>query len=398
MIGLAGLLVSRRHLWLWLSAMLALAAPVAQALEVTLSARYRGENSSAFEHTTPEASSCSYYPSMCSRNLTVDLPITYDKRTAVTTEPRQNFFIRFPERRQITLFSDQTGEAQQVTLNFTGVTQRVASQREARNPTTGYAYGDCTMQSGRWTTQKEYLYHWNINRTPAECWSRPARSSWGQVEHVTTSHLSVAYTLETLPTFRFRTGTYRGSVTYRVGPGGDFDFGDDVTALNDDSLTIHVVLEVEHSFRVEFPLDFDHARLEPPGGWTGWLDGGRVPPRIYNDLSMRMWSTGPFKVYKVCEYDVGDHCGIRNRRGEEVPLKVAITLPYGTRYQGWQVVNQWALPTGRAAALKLESILPTFNDTAQLHLEVAQDDVRSMLDRSGELYSGKVTVVFDAEL
>lgn len=269
MIGLAGLLASRRYPRLWLSAMLALAAPVAEALEVTLSARYRGENSSAFEHTTPEASSCVIFPSMCARGPTVDLPVTYSKRTVVTPQPRENFFIRFPERKQITVYSDQTGEAQQVTLNFTRVAQRVASPQRERNPSTGPAHDDCTTQSGRWVTQNEYLYHWTILRTPAACWSRPARSTWNQVEPVTTSQLSVAYTLETPTTYRFRTGTYRGSVTYRIGPGGDFDFGDEVTALNDDSLTIHVVLEVEHSFRVEFGLDFDHARLEPPGGWTG---------------------------------------------------------------------------------------------------------------------------------
>ncbi|MBA1205379.1 hypothetical protein G7009_27105 [Pseudomonas capeferrum] len=210
--------------------------------------------------------------------------------------------------------------------------------------------------------------------------------------------MSVAYTLELPPTYRVKPGIYRGSVTYSIGTGGDFDFGNEVTALNDNSLTINVVLDVQHTFLLEFPQAADRVVLEPPGGWSAWLEGGRVPTRLYSELSMRLWSSGPLKVYKLCEYDVGDVCGIRNRRGEEVPLKVAITLPYGIRYQGWQTVRQKALPTGRAAALELESQLPTANGPGQLHFEVAQDDLRPMLDRGAELYSGKVTVVFDAEI
>ncbi|MGE8465559.1 MAG: hypothetical protein ACN6QE_05400 [Pseudomonas putida] len=384
---------------LWLAAVLVLAAPV-QALEVTLSAQYRGESSAQFEHTTPPASACAILPSMCRNKLSVTLPVTYTKLTQVTTVPRENFYVRTPAPKQVDIYHDQSGETHQVQLNFPTISQRVASPRRERNPAaTPYrAGGDCQVQNGAWISQTEFLTRWNMPRAPGECWTRAQSSVWGQQETVTTSELSVVYTLGLPPPYRLKPGIYRGSVTYTLGAGGDFDFGNDVTALNSNDITVNIVIDVQHSFRLEFPLGFDHAVLEPPGGWAAWLDGGRVPPRLFNDLSMRLWSTGPFKVYKQCEFDVGDGCGIRNRRGEEVALKVAITMPYGVLYQGWQSVTKKPLPTGRAAALGLEAFLPTANGPSQLHFEVAQADLRPMLDRAGEKYSGKVTVIFDAEI
>lgn len=394
MSGVAGLCVRR----LLLIGALVLAVP-AQALEVTLSAQYRGENPAKFEHTTPPASACPIKPTFCRNALTVTLPITYTKLTKVTNEPRENFYVSVPASRQVDIYHEQSGEAHQVLLDFPSISQRVASPNRGRNPAnTRYGRGGCNVQGAVWTSPNEVLTHWNMPRRPGECWTRPESAGFGQQETVSTSELSLVYTLGLPPTYKLKPGIYRGSVTYSLGAGGDFDFGNDVTALNSNEVKINIVLDVQHSFRVEFPLGFDHAVLEPPGGWAAWLDGGRIPPRLYSDLSMRLWSSGPFKVYKLCEYDVGDGCGIRNRRGEEVGLKVAITMPYGIRYQGWQTVTNKPLPTGRAGALELEAMLHTVNGPSQLHFEVAQVDLRPMLDRAGELYSGKVTVIFDAEI
>lgn len=381
-------------------AMLVGTAPLAHALEVTLSAQYRGENSARYDHTTPPASACALFASLCTRNPSVTLPVTYTKLTQVTTEPRQNFYVRVPEAKQIELYHDQSGEMHPVLLDFPTISQRVASPRPARNPAaTSYRVGGtCQIQNGAWASQTAYVTRWNMPRRPGECWTRPERSTTGQRETVTVSELSVVYTLGLPPTYKMKPGIYRGSVTYTLGAGGDFDFGDDVSALNSNSIKVNLVVDVQHNFRVDFPLGFDQAVLEPPGGWTAWLDGGRVPPRIYNDLPMRVWTSGPFKVYKLCEYDVGDGCGIRNRRGEEVPLRVAITLARGIFYQGYRYVTNMTLPTGRAAALELEPTPVVINGPSQLHFEVLQADLRPMLDRAGERYSGRVTVIFDAEI
>ena len=392
--------MNRVGAWLSGAGLYLLALPVAHALEVTLSAQYRGESSAKWEHTTPPASACPVFPTLCTNNPSVTLPITYTKFTQISTQPRENFYMRGPAPKQVDIYHEQTGEAYQAQLKFTRLAQQVASPRRRNNPAASrYRMGgNCQPQNGTWLSQNEYLTRWHIDTIPFECWTRPENVASNSQETVTTSELSLVYTFGLPPPYKLRPGIYRGSVTYTLGTGGDFDFGDDVTALNSNDVKVNIVLDVQHSFRVDFPLGFDHAVLEPPGGWTSWLDGGRVPPRIYSDKSMRLWSTGPFRVYKLCEYDVGDVCGIRNRRGEEVALKVGITLPYGIRYEGWRTVNNMPLPTGRAAALEVESTLLTANGPGQLHFEVAQAYLRPMLDRGGEQYSGKVTVIFDAEI
>lgn len=72
---------------------------------------------------------------------------------------------------------------------------------------------------------------------------------------------------------------YRGSLTYTIGPGGDFDFGNNVTGLSGDTLVINFELDVQHAFIFEFPPGSERAVLEPKGGWQAWLDGGQ--PRAH---------------------------------------------------------------------------------------------------------------------
>ena len=128
-----------------------------------------------------------------------------------------------------------------------------------------------------------------------------------------------------------------------------------------------------------------------------WLGGGQAPGLIYRDLPFRLWSTGPFKAYKLCQHYTAGTCGIRNDASHEVPVTVAITLPGGIEHQG-RPVQQLALPSGQAAALAFESAMPTLNRPGQLRFQVERNDVQAMLRHPGATYAGQVTVVFDAEL
>ncbi|NTY95363.1 hypothetical protein FCH83_26065 [Pseudomonas putida] len=209
--------------------------------------------------------------------------------------------------------------------------------------------------------------------------------------------MGVSYNLNMPAPFRMKTGIYRGSVTYSVGPGGDFDFGDGVTALSANSVTINLVLDVQHAFFFDFPPGTDRAVLEPRDGWQNWLAGGSVPQRLYRDLPFRLSSSGPFKVYKMCQYVIGARCGIANEQGDQVPVLLSMSLPPGIKYRG-QPVESLALPTGRAQALQFEAVQPTLNRPGQMHFEIAKEDVRRMLPNAGSVYTGLATVVFDAEL
>ncbi|MNJ69327.1 hypothetical protein D3C77_656650 [compost metagenome] len=127
------------------------------------------------------------------------------------------------------------------------------------------------------------------------------------------------------------------------------------------------------------------------------MSGGAVPQRLYRDLPFKLSSTGPFKVYKLCQYDVGMLCGLRTDNGDQVPVQLALSLPAGIQYQG-RPVERLPLPTGRVQALQFDAVTTTLNRPGQLHFEVGKDDVRGMLAHAGSTYTGQVTVVFDAEL
>jgi hypothetical protein len=384
--------------------LLALAWPAAQALEVTLTAEYLGGGSGRFDNTTPPGGLCRYWPSRCKTMTTVDLPITYNKKTTGhAPDPRDNYFIQLPGRRQVNIYNDQTGESRTATLEWTSLSQRVQIDgsldedhplfyRTLSGGCSGGAYN--SQYSPAWV-----MYLWRVRdpQSPQGCWSFNRRTAVGKVVDAEVLETSIAYDLVVPPPYQMRAGTYRGSITYSMGAGADFDFGNDVSALSGNSLTVNFVLDVRHAFIFEFPPGSDRAVLEPKGGWSAWLAGGKAPTKLYRDLPFRLWSTGPFKVYKLCQHYADVRCGIVNDNGHQVPVEVALSLPPGMHYQG-RPIEHLALPSGRAAALQFESSMPTLNRPGQLHFEVGRADVPGMLAYSGSTYTGQVTVVFDAEL
>ncbi|MEG0858077.1 MAG: hypothetical protein RSD81_08805 [Pseudomonas sp.] len=383
---------------------LALTAPVTHALEVTITAQYRGDASARFENTTPPAFFCQRWPQRCNESgLTgvlgvVDLPITFDKEVTVGN-PRDEFYVKMPARRQVDIFRDHTGEPHVVPFEFIAVGQRTSGVAWNRSPLyNSILQGGCTRLHN-FANPPHVLHLWRVEspQSPTACHASYNRAQPDYREVVTGMEMGVGYMLSMPGPYRMKPGIYRGSSTYSIGPGGDFDFGDAVTNLSGNSLTIHFVLDVQHAFFFDFPPGSDRAVLEPPGGWQAWLAGGSAPQRLYRDLPFRLSSTGPFKVYKLCQYDAGDRCGIRNAGSDEVPVEVALSLPGGIQYRGGGI-NRVALPTGRLAALQFEAVIPTLNRPGQLHFEVGRDDVRAMLANPGTTYTGHVTVVFDAEL
>ena len=376
--------------------------PSADALDVTISAEYRGGGSGRFENTTPPGGLCRGWPSVCAGATTVDLPITFTK-TAVqeAADPRNEFFLQLPGRRDVDVYHDETGEPRRMNFEWTLVSLIAKSARLDRNPVYSRILGGCVSAgraSGGWGDGRaSVIWRLNDSAAPGACWSRNIYAPAGTVMQADVEELSVAFNLDIPPPFRLKAGTYRGSTTFRIGPGGDFDFGNDVSNLSGDSLTVNFVLDVQHAFIFEFPPGSDRAVLEPKNGWQAWLAGGKAPQRLYRDLPFRVWSTGPFKVYKLCQHDAGAHCAISSDAGEQVPVTVAMSLPAGIQHRG-QPVERLQLPTGRLAALQFEAAMPTLNRPGQLHFEVGRNDVQAMLKHPGSTYAGQVTVVFDAEL
>ncbi|NSX21783.1 hypothetical protein HTV13_18390 [Pseudomonas putida] len=386
-----------------LGAALLLAAPLASALDVTISAQYRGGGTGRFDNTTPPGGLCRWWSSTCRDRTTVTLPITYDKKTTKgAADPRDEFFIGLPARRQVDVYHDATGDSRQLLFDWTAISQRVQTAGNIINHPLYQMnlHGGCTSlgnQSQFRPALVSYLFDITQPSAPLPCWANGRNASNGRVEIASVIETSVAYALDITPPFRMPSGTWRGSVTYSIGPGGDFDFGNDVTALSGDSLTVNFVLDVQHAFIFEFPPGSDRAVLEPPGGWQAWLAGGKPPQRLARDLPFRVWSTGPFKVYKLCQHYIDTRCAVRNDTADQVPVEITMSLPAGIEHQG-APVQRLALPSGRLAALQFDAAMATLNRPGQLHFQVARDDVLGMLKHPGTTYTGQATVVFDAEL
>lgn len=378
---------------------LPVAAPVAEAFEATISARYRGETSGHFENTTPLAGFCRRWPADCQGLQAVQLPIAYEKTsTKEAPDLRDRYFVKLPARRTVHVAHERTGESHPMSFEMTAVSQQVDRVDNLIPASTRYVRGGCSYVRALGNSRVAvYLWRVRAPQAPMGCHAASSSTPVGGVAVSRASDMGVAYNLTMPAPDRMRPGTYRGSITYSIGPGGDFDFGSGVVGLLADTLTLNVVLEVEHAFIFQFPPGSELAVLEPAEGWRQWLGGSASPSRLYRDIPFQLWSTGPFVVYKTCQYQAGARCGIRNQQNDQVPVEVAISLPAGIHHRS-RGVQRVPLPTGRAAALQFQSITPTFDRPGLLHFEVARDDVKAMLKHPGSTYQGHATVVFDAEI
>ncbi|BBV98551.1 hypothetical protein [Pseudomonas monteilii] len=390
-----------RRVLVWLLTALALPMSFVEAAQVTISAQYRGGGSGRFDNTTPPGGMCQYMPYTCRTRQTVALPITYTKQTTKdAADVRDQFYVQLPGRKQIDVYHEQTGEPRQITFDWSAISQEVHGSDVTRiAPGNRDVRGGCRMV----TTVSQYRppivrYLWDMTSpaAPQPCSVSVLQGGSGQRDTVDVTDTSVAYQLNLPPPYRLPAGIYRSSVVYSVGPGGDFDFGNQVSGLSTNTLTVDFVLDVQHAFIFEFPPGSDRAVLEPRGGWKSRLSGGRPPQRLYRDLPFRVWSTGPFKAYKLCQYNMAGTCAIRNADQHQVPVGISLSLPAGIQHRG-QAVERVPLPTGRGAALQFEAATPALNRPGQLHFEVASAAVGEMLDHAGSTYNGMATVVFDAE-
>jgi len=395
---------SRLSWGLWLLLGLAAAGREAVALEALVSAEYLGDASGRFENTTPLAAYCQRWSADCREMRAMQLPITYDRTTIKNSgDVRDHFYVQLPSARTVDVFNSTTGESHRLNFEFLGVSQQVQGTPELRvNPVWTYnVRGGCSYRQTFGYASRPYATHylWLVRdpKSPAGCYSIHDAMSTGYTVKTSVSNMGIAYRLTMPEPSRMKPGFYTGSLTYSIGPGGDFDFGNGVSAINGNSLTLNFELDVQHAFVFEFPPGSDRAVLEPPGGWSAWLGGRGTPQRLQRDVPFRLWSTGPFKVYKLCQQYQGSGCAIRSSDNHSVPVSIALSLPGGIQHQG-KPVQRLELPTGRAAALAFESVTPVLNRPGQLHFTVGPEDVKAMLGHPGSRYEGLVTVVFDAEL
>lgn len=376
-------------------------SPASQAAEATISARYRGEASGKFENTTPAANFCGRWPGVCEGVSTVDLPLTFNKIvTWGVPDTLSRYYIRVPGRRTVEVTHQGTGERYQLTFEIAsiGASFYLYMPDEGNDsPVARIPQGGCDYQRVYNARLGWHLWAVQNPQSPTGCHVQQDSGFPGQRKHGEVGNMGIVYRLSTPSVLKMKQGLYRGSMHFAIGPMADFDFGHDVSNLSSNSLTVNIELDVQHAFAVDFPPGSERAVLEPPGGWLEWLNGGQPPQRLYRDQPFSLWSSGPLQVYKLCQYDVASHCGIRNQNNDQVPVSVAMTLPAGFETGGTRA-GRVEIPTGRQSALLFEPQAPASNSPGQLHFQVGRDAVRGMLEHAGSTYQGQVTVVFDADV
>lgn len=374
---------------------------IAWALEATISARYRGDGQGRFENTTPQAGFCTRWPNSCLEVQTIGLPIEFTKTSiAWASDGRDQFFVQLPFSKTFNVSHAVTGETHALTFEITHVSQRLSGGLETNPIFTQYMSGGCGYKQTYGSHGGFSQYLWTVKNpsNPSACYSSNPSSIVGLVTENEAREMGIVYNLKMPSALKMKQGIYRGSIDFSVGPGGDFDFGNGVTHLNDTRLTLNFELDVQHAFVLQFPPGSDRAVLEPPGGWQVWLGGRGRPPRVERDIPFRIWSTGPFKVYKRCGTSLGsDKCGILNRFYDTAAVDVSIDLPPEIHHQG-KPVRRVDIPTGLRNALSFEHWLAAGNRPANLHFEVSGNELNDLFAEPGSTFEGRVTLIFDSDL
>lgn len=362
-----------------------------------------------FRNTTPLSGVCAWHmPVQCERagifTIRTDSFSTVPAPIAANHEDeRKGAMWQVPSSwRDVQVTNTRTGEVETVQVRIAGIGHRMNTRPNTSAwevPGTNWTWKWSSAPSpcqttGFLTGNAAYaLFFWLVPEGAGVCSRQPGQEITG----FWLSTFEFAYALKTPNPLSMSGGLYTGSHTYTIGPGMDFDLGD-VVIPTDSQLTLNFTLSVEHTLKVDLPPGGNRVILQPQGGWQAWLNQGRRPTRLSRDQTFAISSSSRFKMNLECSLAIGNTCGLRNDAGDEVPLHIAVSLPFGLNNPRGDSVNKQPL---RLDGVGTELFQPTQyvnNRPGTLHFEVEKDDVSEMLKQPGSTYSGVATVIWDSEV
>ncbi len=400
---------------------LLVAAAESHALNRDITAVFRPDSAkpsdNKFINTTPTSGYCASYPAQCGQAgmFSIRLPIRFASNGPIQPnheDPQQGATFKVPaEWREISVTNADSGESEIVEVRVRAIGSQYALPDSAVNLVgggvgTGVAHGmlwgsswvnspaPCRYSGVGAYSSSQYAFLW---QTPVEAsCSKRARYLIPQLAY---NYLDFAYELRTPNPLKMSVGHYTGSLTYRIGPGQDFDMGT-VMVANEAQLTLDFNLEVQHTLKIEVPPGGNRVQLEPQGGWQAWLTQGRKPTRLFRDQTFHIYTSSRFKMLLECQYGVGANtCALWEPNvGHAVPVNISVSLPHGLTDAEGQRVNRRLL---RRDGSGTELFQPGFyveRKPATLHFEIARDYVEEMLSGSSRTYAGNVTVIWDSEV
>jgi hypothetical protein len=402
-----------------LAALLLACAPAASALSRDITAVFRPDpskpNENKFINTTPVSGYCQSFSSQCRGRFSIRLPIRFESADPIQAnhaDRRQGAMFKLPGSwRSIQVTHATTGETETVEVRWSGVgsqyrlptnvvnlvgggvTTLVAHQRLWNgsswvNPPSPCRYSGVGSYNTTW-----YAFFW---QTPAEgvC----AKRARYYIPSMSYTYLDFAYELRTPNPLGMSSGRYTGALTYTVGPEQDVDMGD-VMLPNDSTITLNFKLDVEHTLKVDIPPGGSRVELVPQEGWQAWLNSGQRPARLFRDQRFHISASSRFKMALECQAISGNTCALTDAGTDHaVPVDVSVTLPDGLTDATGQPANRRRLLRDGSDPGFFQPGFYLDRKLGTLHFEVGSENVKAMLDRGGNRYTGDITVIWDSEV
>lgn len=384
----------------------------AQAFVQEITAEFRPDPSNPmvnrFKNTTPESGICpGHIPERCKQlgifSIRTDA-IQFNSNGPILanhSDPRKGAMFKVPsEWRDLVVTHVTTAKTETVQVRIAGIGGKYhlpssADQSAWWNGAYSWLYPSLPCQHTGYATGGNRLLLWS--------WITPLNIGSCEVQAVKDiSNLfyetfEFSYELKTPNPLQMDAGQYVGTMTFTIGPGADFDFGD-IMIPTDNQLTFNFTLGVDHHLKVEVPPGGNRIQLEPQQGWQAWLQNGRKPSRLFRDQTVNLWASSQFKMTLECPEPMGNTCSLRNAAGHQVPLDIAVTLPPGLSDSAGRPVNRLPLTLDGSGTELFQPTRYVDRKPSTLHFEVKADAVAQMLDHPGSTYNGTVTVVWDSEV
>ncbi|SIR41302.1 hypothetical protein SAMN05216509_2074 [Pseudomonas sp. B10] len=392
---------------------LALSAFSAHAVNQEIRALFQPDpaqpSKNTFVNKTPNSGFCVVYPAQCadSNMFSIEVPVRYTSHRNLI--PGDGVTVQVPANwRRLTVTNQDTGQSEVVEVRITGVgstfhlSERVQDltgiddtfQAHDRLWTSdGWLYppAPCRNSPVSGVGEKTYRFFWH---TPLEamCLKRvalPIPAMWFE-------KLDFSYELKTPNPMGMSSGLYSGSISYSMGPGGDFHLGY-MMYPDDSNLTLDFVLDVQHTLKVDLPPGGNNVTLEPEGGWRPWIESGRKPTKIFRDQPFFISASSRFKVMLLCSSPGGNFCKLGSPQGNWSDFQVSMTLPPGiTQSDGSNVTrvplrfNNWIGP--------FEPGLYVDRKPGVIHFDMTSYAINFLLKPGlNDRLRGNVTIIWDSE-
>jgi hypothetical protein len=395
---------------------LALSMGQAQAVNQEIRALFQPDpaqpSKNVFVNKTPNSGYCASYPGQCAENsvFSIQLPVRFDSKFSLP--PGWGVGIKVPANwRRLTVTNAETMETETVEVRITGIGSTYVLSQPAHelvgvsdvlrghqllwsSSSWVYAPSPCRYSGVGFFSPNSYRFFW---KTPVEALC--TKATMATIPSMYFDTLDFAYELRTPNPLGMSSGLYTGSLTYSMGPSGDFSFGSQFQP-DDDRVTLDFVLDVQHTLKVDIPPGGNQVVLQPQGGWQSWLDSGRKPVRLFRDQTFLISASSRFSMSIECEHDLGfgSGCGIVDREsGYAGAVDVSVSLPSGLTDSTGQPVNRYPLKRQASAAFQPGIYLDRKPGT--LHFEVGPTSTNWLIiNAKGRPFRGNITVIWDSEV